>query len=424
MRCEPVGMMKGRPWSPLPEELGSARLLDSWTPADGFVGALVEVRGEIYHSAFSCQGEEAELTASFASGILEGSLQGYRFEAAGESPTHLFFERKLVDPFGPIYLLAYPAGSVVIRGFRRVDGAMRELKLVREVGRLDWLPRPVSLAWRGSTPAFAVYALPRVEYLGRELALALVGISPHHSGRPTGLAAKLGRRVAELQRAAYGSKAEAGGTTLGEKRVTEQAESIMRRYGELAALTARASDPLLGRLAGLAAGPVKNAARAVVAMTGSPGGAIGSFVPTLTAQTKEGPTPLSLQGGEWPSSPCGPGGHPLSDLGGASADLRVAAFLEVSQELGGWAKAARSALRGELGDLKEAVDSAVAEIARGYMEARPEAPVPWRIESWEDLKPSIEAWEIARLVDLAIRSLKTGDEGTAWAALVAAAGRV
>ena len=40
------------------------------------------------------------------------------------------------------------------------------------------------------------------------------------------------------------------------------------------------------------------------------------------------------------------------------------------------------------------------------------------------MKPAIEAWEIARLVDLAIRSLKTGDEGTSWAALVAAVGRV
>lgn len=424
MGCEPIAMMAGRPWSPPPEELASARTLDSWVPADGFVGALVGLEGKVYHSAFSCQGEEAELTAGFASGILEGSLRGYRFEALGEFPMHLFFEEKLVDLFGPIHLLAHPAGSVVIRGFRRADWAVRELELVREADRLDWLLRPVSLAWRGSAPAFAVYALPRVEYLGRELALALVGISPLHSGRPAGLAAELGRRLAELQRAAYGSKAERGNTTLGEERVVERAESIMRRYGELAALTARASDPLLGRLAGLAAGPVKNAARAVVAMAGSPGGAIGSFVPTLTAQTREGPTPLSLQGGEWPSSPCGPDGHPLSDLGAASADLRVAAFLEAAQELGGWAKAARSSLRGELGDLGEAVDSAVAEIARGYVESRPEPPVPWRVESWEDLKPAIEAWEIARLVDLAIRSLKTGDEGTAWAALVAAAGRV
>ncbi len=64
------------------------------------------------------------------------------------------------------------------------------------------------------------------------------------------------------------------------------------------------------------------------------------------------------------------------------------------------------------------------EITRGYMDARPEAPVPWRVETWEDLKPAIEAWEIARLVDLAIRSLKAGDEGTAWAALLAAAGKV
>ncbi len=424
MGCEPIAMAAGRPWSPPPEELASARTLDSWVPIDGFVGALIWVEGEVYHTAFSCQGEEAELTPGFASGILEGSLRGYSFEVVRESPTHLFFEEGLVDPFGPVHLLAHPAGSVVIRGFRRVDWAMRELELVRWVDRLDWLLKPVSLAWRGSAPAFAVYALPRVEYLGRELALALVGASPLHSGRPAGLAAELGRRAAELQAAAYGYRAETGGATLAEERVRELAESIMRRYGELAALTARASDPLLGRLAGLAAGPAKNAARVVAAMAGSPGGAIGSFVPTLTAQTWEGPTPLSLQGGEWPSSPCGPDGHPLSDLGGASADLRVAAFLEASQELGGWAKAARSALRGELGDPREAVDSAVAEIARGYVKGRAEAPVPWRVESWRDLKPAIEAWEVARLVDLAIRSLETGDEGTAGAALVAAAGGV
>ncbi len=422
MSCEPIAMMAGRPWSPPPEELASARTLDSWVPADGFVGVLVGLEGKVYHLALSCQGEEAELAASFASGIIEGSLRGYRFEALSEPPTHLFFEEKLVDPFGPVHLLAHPAGSVVIRGFRRVDWAMRELKLVREADRLDWLPKPVSLAWRGSAPAFAVYALSRVEYLGRELALALAGISPLHSGRPAGLALGIGRRLAELQTAAYGP--EAGGGIIGERGATELAQSIMRGYGELAALAAGAREPLLGRLAGLAAGHVKNAARVVVTMAGSPGGAVGSFIPTLTAQTLDGPSPMSLQGGEWPSSPCGPDGHPLSDLGAASADLRVAAFLEASRELGGLVEAARAALRGGLRELGEAVDSAVAEMARGYLEGRPEAPAPWRVDSWEDLKPAIEAWEVARLVNLATRALKTGDEGAAWAALVSAAGGV